>query len=502
MSDAFTPAVNSFSRVFLITGRAHPEHEPEFEACLKAMGLDHSLGDVTKIECPDPETPGKFIEVGNFKGSEERATNSLVGRYAIDLRSTLIDLKNKGCPVDVQIHIGKCSNLSDFSDFQKVVIMEDVLPTNYGTDDLGALGSDEQAAINETLDISIGKFYEYLPIGLAERAGTVVTNEVIDVVICDSVGCGDCEDESDGCEKIYSVTLQAGGSPGTPPDVVFSIDGGVLWFAHDIDSLGAAEDPTAIACITKYVVVVSNDSGSLHYALKSEFTAVDDPEFTEVDTGFAAGGEPNDIWSLGNFAFICGDGGYVYKTTDPTTGVEFVEDGSAVTEDLNAIHALSKSLAVAVGNNGAVIYTTGGDVWQETPARPVGVGVELLAVSMKDENVWFVGTDGGEIYFTIDQGVTWTAKLFPGSGAGAVRDIDVASHSIIWAAHNTGAPAGRILRSISGGESFDVMPEGSAPIPPNDYFGAVYGCRDNPNFVAAVGLADDAADGIIVVGED
>ena len=93
------------------------------------------------------------------------------------------------------------------------------------------------------------------------------------MVICDAIGCGDCEDESDGCQKIYSVTLQAGGSPGTPADVVFSLDGGATFLAHDVDSLGAAEDPTGIACITIYIVVISNDSASLHWALKSEFTA-------------------------------------------------------------------------------------------------------------------------------------------------------------------------------------------------------------------------------------
>ncbi len=380
--------------------------------------------------------------------------------------------------------------------------MEDVLPTNYGTDDMGALESGEQSSVLETLDISVGNFYEYLPIGMAERAGTIVTNEVIDVVICDSVGCGDCEDESDGCQKIYSVTLQAGGSPGTPPDVVFSIDGGVIWYAHDVDTLGAAEDPSALACITKYIVVISNDTNSLHYALKSEFTAVDDPDFTEVDTGFVVTGEPNDIWSLGTFAFICGDGGYVYKTTDPTTGVEFVEDGSAVVDDLNAIKAISKDMAVSVGNNGAVIYTLGGDIWVETTARPVGIGVELTSVGILDENIWFVGTDGGELYYTINQGQTWTLKGFPGSGAGVIRDIDVVSETIILLSHDTATPAGRILRSISGGESFDVLPEGAAPIPPNDRFSAVYGCRDNPNFFAAVGLGDNGTDGIIVVGED
>jgi hypothetical protein len=502
MSEAFIPLVNSYSRVFLIEGRAHPENEPSFESCLKMEGLDQALGDVTKIECPDPNTPGKFIEIGSFRGSEERATTQLVGRYAIDLRSTLIRLAKLGCPNDVQLHMGNCEDLSDFTAFKKVLILEDVIATNIGTDPLGALGSDEQGNVNETLDISIGTYYEYLPIGFRERGETIITNELIDVVICDSIACGDCEDPSDGCEKIYSVSLQAGGSPGTPPDVVFSIDGGATVYAHDIDSLGAAEDPTGIACVTKYIVVISNDSASLHYALKADFTAVDDPAFTEVATGFAASGEPNDIWSLGTIAFICGDGGYVYKLTDPTAGVTAVEDGSAVTDDLNAIHALSKDFAIAVGNNGAVIYTDGSDIWQETNARPVGVGVELTSVAIRSRDLWWVGTDGGQLYYTKDMGDTWTEKTFPGSGTGVVWDIDIPSDSIVLLSHATATPAGRVLISLSGGEVFYVLPEGAANIPENDRISAVYGCRANPNFFAGVGLDGGGTDGIFLITED
>ena len=502
MSESFIPAVNSLSRVFLIEGRAGPTHEPTFESCLKMMGLDQALGDVTRIECPDPNTPGKFIEVGTFRGAEERASTELVGRFAIDLRSTLIRLAKQGCPVDVQLHLGQCQDLSDFTAFEQVIVFEDVLATNIGTDELGALGSDEQGLINETLAISIGNYYQYFPIGFAERAATIVTNQVIDVVICDAIGCGNCEDESDGCQRIYSVTLQAGGSPGTPADVVFSLDGGATFLAHDVDSLGAAEDPTGIACITIYIVVISNDSASLHWALKSEFTATDDPDFTEVAAGFVAGGEPNDIWSLGNFAFIVGDGGYVYKTTDPTTGVTVVEDGTVQVDDLNAVHALSKDFAVAVGNNGAVIFTNGGDIWQEAPTRPVGIGIELLAVAIKSETEWWVGSDAGNLYYTLNAGLTWTVKAFPGSGAGVIRDIDIVSDTVMYMAHDTAAPLGRVLRSLSGGESWQVLPEGAAPIVPNDQITALYGCRDNPNFVAAVGLADNGTDGIILVGED
>src|SRR5690606_16113232 len=256
------PAQTGYSRVFLIAGRARPDHIPSYQAMTKAGAVSQAFGDVTKIEAPDPDNYGAFIEVGRIKGATERATVQLMGRYASDTASELLELARNGCAADVQVHFGACYDPRSFDTFTKAVMLEGSLITNYGTEDLGALGSDEQAKIDETVDISAKDIYEVLPLTFAERAGTIVTNEVIDGVICDTKSCGDCEDESSGCEKIYTITKAAGGSVGTPPDLVYSLDGGAVWYAHDIDTLGAAEDPNAIACLGDYLVVVSEDSGS------------------------------------------------------------------------------------------------------------------------------------------------------------------------------------------------------------------------------------------------
>ena len=53
MSPSFNPAKTAYSRVFIIDGRAQPDHEPEFQSCMKAGSLDQSCGDIEKIECPD-----------------------------------------------------------------------------------------------------------------------------------------------------------------------------------------------------------------------------------------------------------------------------------------------------------------------------------------------------------------------------------------------------------------------------------------------------------------
>ena len=327
MGTSFNPAVNGNSRVFLIDGRARADHKPAYQSNVKAGSPSQDFGDVTKIEVPSPIEFGKFVEVGQIRGAIDRVTITLTGRYALDLKSALLKIARAGCVVDLHINFGACTNPSDYNTFQKKIVIESAFLTNWSTEDMGALGSDEQAKVDESVDVSGRDIYELVPVNWASRGGDVVTNELVDNVICDTPSCGDCQDESDGCEKFFAISLQAGGSPTTPPDVVFSLDSGQTFLAHDIDSMGASDDPDEVDCVGAYIVVVSEDTGGLHYALLSEFDGVTDPDFTAITTGVVAGGEPRAIGSdpAKQMAFIAGAGGYIYSVTDPTAGVTVLD---------------------------------------------------------------------------------------------------------------------------------------------------------------------------------
>jgi len=493
-------AKTGFSRVFLIDGGARPDHAPEYQGCMKAGGVSKSWGDLTSIECPSEIQYDSYVEVDTIKGAEERATMDLMGRYLADVASELLRIGNLGCGVDAQVHFGKCTDPTDFNTFTKAVVMEGAYISDWSTDDLGAMESGERNPVTETGSISSKDVYEILQLAFTQAAASIVTNEVVDVVICDQVACGECDEDSSGCQHIYAVTKQAGGSPGTPPDIVFTVDGS-NWYADDIDSLGAAEDPSAVACVGDYVVVVSNDSGSAHYALKSEVDDVDyDETWTEIATGFV--GAPNDCHRAvgGRFLYVVGDSGYIYRTDDITGGVTVLDAGVATTQNLNRVYALSDEFVVAVGNNDTVVYTEDGVSWG-TVTGPLA-GATLSAVLVQSETVWFVGSTAGNLYYTVDKAANWTAKGFPGSGAGSVYDVVSANMSVLYLAHATTAPAGRILRSYDGGYSWNILPEGTGTITANDRINRLAACIYDENFVVGVGLADDGADGVIVVGQD
>jgi photosystem II stability/assembly factor-like uncharacterized protein len=496
----FNPAQTGNSRVFLIDGRARPDHQPLYQSSVKAGGISQGYGDIEKIEVPDPNNFDKFLEVGTIRGAKDRATVTLTGRYARDIKSELLKIANQECFVDVQINFGACTDPSAYNVFNKKIILQNATVTNWGSDDLGALESGERGQIDETLDISATDVYEIVQVAFGEKGGGVVTNEVVDVVTCDTASCGDCEEDSDGCSKVFAVTKTAGGSASTPADIVFTLNSGTTWYAHDVDTLTSA-DGDGIACLGDYVFVVSNGSGSAHYALKSEFDGTTDPSFTEISTGFVAGGEPNAVSTSSSYAYIAADGGYIYRTTDISAGVSEVESGTAHTAPYRAIHAFSDDYVVAVGTDGIIAKTENGTTWSAVTS-PLGVGSHFNAVWMLSNSVWLLGTSTGVLYYTVNSGTSFTLKAFPGSGSGVVRDIVGSNDSVLYMAHDTTAPLGRILRSTNGGYDWVVTPEGSGTLPLNDRINALATCGGNADFVVGVGLGDDAADGYIVVGTD
>jgi photosystem II stability/assembly factor-like uncharacterized protein len=499
---SFTPAKTGSTRVFLIEGRARPDHKPAYQSAMKAGSPSQDFGDIEKIEVPSSTEYGKYVEVGSIRGAVDRVTITLTGRYASDLKSEVLRLARAGCAIDVQINLGACTDPSDYNTYTKKIIIESAFLTNWGSEDLGALGSDEQAKVDESVDVSGREIYELLPPSWAEQGGDVVVNELVDVTLCDTPSCGDCETESDGCKKFFALSKAAGGSPATSPDVVFSLDTGVTWQSHDIDSITGGEEPDELDCLGAYLVIVSEETGSVHYVLLSEFDGATDPDFVEIATGVVTGGEPRAIDATpdGQVAFVAGAAGYIYSTEDPTAGLTVRDAGTANTDNYNTIAALSSTFGVAVGDSGAIAKTTNGTTWTDVTTSPVGAGIHLNTVALRSESVWFIGAANGNYYYTTDGGATWTTGAFPGSGAGTVLHIELAGESVVYLAHQTAATLGRILRSTNGGYDWTVQPDGVGSLALNDKVNAISACASNPDIAVGVGLADNASDGFVVVG--
>lgn len=488
---------SSQTRIWTIEDRAGPANKPTYQGRARAGALAWPQGDITPVRAPSPDEYEKFETVDTLLGQQGLPSLTTEFRLTRDI-SDVLRLIRKRCPIDLQVHAGACKEPSNFNQgFEKVYVLENARATDYGVSDLGALSDDQEAIVNQTVPWTGDNWYEIARLIPAELGETEIVQEIIALVICDSASCGACGIPSDGCQKVYAVTLSHGGSPGLPAEVIFSPDGGLTLGDTNITTLGL-KDPSDAACVGVNLVVISNEDVALHYASLADILNGTEV-WTRMVTGFVAGGPPNAIWSLSSImTWIVGDNGYIYFSDDPTALVTVQDPGvSGTTEDLQDVHFVDELNGVAVGGNNAVVVTTnGGDTWSGiTGPAPA---IDLNCIWMQTKLVWFIGTAGGDLYYTIDGGENWVLKAFPGSGAGEVREIAFGTPSVGYMAHDTAAPAGRILRSIDGGYSWQVLPEAAGTMPANDRINALAACPEDPNVVWGGGLADDAVDGILV----
>lgn len=487
----------SQSRVFVIPDGASPANAPEYFGLARAGAVAWTQGDITPLRIPSRDTYGQFDTIDRIRGIAGLPTMPLEVRKTREL-SEILQIVRKGCPVDIQVHAGACKNPTDFNEgWELIMVLESALPTEYGTSELGALDADQEAAVLETVPFSGLDYYEIKPIVAAEQAAAQIVQEIVGVVICDSKTCGECGITSNGCEKIFAVTLSAGGSPGLPAEVIFSQDGGSTWEDTNVTTLGANEDPSDVACAGSNLIVSSEDSESVHFApIVDILNGVE--TWAEVTSGFVAAHGPRTIFSLGRtFTWLGGAGGYIYFASDITSGVSVQTAGDATVQNINDIQGVDELNLVAVGDSNAVLYTTdGGQTWAAVTGP--SVGDNLNAVFMKSRLEWIIGTAAGELWYTRNAGVDWVSKGFPGSGSGTVNDIQFSSNAVGYMAHTTAAAAGRILRTIDGGFSWYVLPEVGASMPANDGINKLAACNDDKNIVFGGGLGSNGTDGILV----
>lgn len=490
------------SRVWLIEHGAHPGHVPIYEGRWKAGNFSWPQGDKTPIYIPSPDEYGQFDVAGSIRGERGSPSLAITAHTLLQFKSTLLRLLRAQCPNDLQIHLGQCKDPQDFNNgFSKVLVLTEAELTDLTIADLGALETAERAVVNEEAPFSGVDFFQILPTAMQEQAASEIVQEVIDVIFCDRRTCGECGIASDGCQIVFALTLTAGGSPGLAAEIIFTEDQGNTYGQTNVTTLAADEDPNAFACIGINLVVISEDSESLHYAPIVDI--LDSAEtWIQVTTGFVATNGPLALISITpQHTWIVAENGYVYFTADPTAGVEVNEAGLVTTEDLLDIHGINTKELVAVGNNNALILTrNGGDTWSLIVGP--NVGVALNTIWMKSADVWLVGDAGGQLWWTENAGTDWTEKTFPGSGTGSVRDLNFSNNTVGYMAHDLAAgPSGRILRTIDGGYSWFLASSiVNLTIPDNDRINSVVGCEEDVNVYFGGGLGDNGTDGILVKG--
>jgi len=295
------------------------------------------------------------------------------------------------------------------------------------------------------------------------RAAFPGTENLNDIATCCSPRCsGDCGAQVDICDTLVAV---ADADPASA-DVWFSFDHGVSWTAGAVDPyVGTTTDLKSVVCFavdsdtTRVLVAREGVAGMPAHVYYSDDWGAN---WTDVTVGGT-----HDYGAMYGGAMVALDMYHIWLvTTDGAAGSEmwFSDDGGetwteqTLADDSQLYYAVwfsDENEGMVVGAADAIESTSdGGYTWGAASAT--GSGDDLYIVN---ENAgggfWWVGSDGGDLWYSRDHGLNWTQREFYGDGAGAVYGIDFVTETVGFMTHSPTAATGRVFRTRNGGESWE-----------------------------------------------
>lgn len=461
-------------------------------------------GNITPIWVPDPRFAGKYRLVArkSVPADLAQAALHLLERHGSIPRQ----LTRINCAFNLYELTGNCTDLSDFlsgwTDYVLIYSGALVAAKDFGT--RTSWEGDDQN--EEVLHLSLSDIYPIGSLAFGENAPVEISREVVDVVYGSRDQCGDCGPQDDGTLRIYAVTKSSGaGSPGLPAELIYSLNGGATYIdTQPITGIGATSDPSAIAVVGTRLLIVVPTENAYYWADLDAITGTPGA-FTKVISGFVAAKTVQNVFVAGpREVYFCGSGGYIYKSTDITSGVTVLNAGVTTTADLLRIHGQDETI-VAVGKSSTVVRSINrGQTWSTTVATPSAVPTDILSLWVFDRNRIWVGTLTGRLVYTLDGGSSWNLVGFDQTGTGAVRDIKFVTDEVGYFAHDTSTPTARLFATWNGGADWTKTAPRVNNFPtfdrvnrigiPNTYAGIA------ANSVALGGLAGDHTDGILLQG--
>ena len=479
-------ARNDLARAFLFPrGVLKCNEKGQFVSCLAIDALTQDRGDVTKIECPSPDRYGEFIEVGIIPGELSRMTTTLTGRMSRTDLSTFYKLFIDACSFDLHLHWGLCQTPDAFGQYDKAMVFENVQVTSFSTEPLVALQSSDRAVINESIDISIGNYYELVNPVYAERGqAQTIDGPIVSVEVCDAKSCGiDCDDNSNGCQKIFAASS----------DYVsyYSNDGGVTWTRQVVTGAPPVGQTIVDGTCWNDNYVLLDTAGTFWYVNRTDLLSGTGvwQSVASALTGTGASLDTNHGQGV-----VVGSGGNIAIFTDPEMGTVLVDAGFAAGgNDLNDVY-IGSGAAVAVGDAGTIVYSYDCEIWYTSPNTP-GVGLTLTSVLVKSKSNWLVGTSNGQLWCTEDGGRNWSRVSYPGwlTNTNPISDLQLSTKHVLWMTSGQ-----RLFRSIDGGASWIEEPNSRLNFITNTGLNSIGVCKYDPNFVVVGGSA--AGSGILIVG--
>lgn len=476
------------ARIFVQVDGPSPANPYYYVGCLSLGGLSEELGAGTPVYCPSSDQRNKFDIIDIVPSVQGLPTTDFTQRMDRFLQDFWWDLRKRGCRLHGVVVLSNCARPDDIDQFDSKIILQSFRLTNFSLPELNSLAGDNNAAVDLTGSLEMMAFNPVRRLRWGEKLDSVILAEALDAVFVPDVDCADCN----APKHVYILTTANSGSPGLSSQIVYSLDGGNTGAPIDIPTLGGLSG-NRLAAVGLYLVVVSEANGAHHWSLLSNIDA-GVTSWSRVNSGYVATKSPRCIFSASpTRTYIGAAGGYIYLMTNPTTPVTVLTDGSITAQNVNDIHGKGR-LILSGGNSNTLLYS---DNQGETFTLITGPepGQNLSAVWLIDENIWWVGTGNGNLYYTKNGGSSWV-EATPDPALTVVNRIWFVDDIVGYFSGQIGggSSAARIYRTTDNGYSWHNGAPYLTGLPAAERYNAVV--ADDYNTVLAVGRVGAGGDGI------
>lgn len=428
-----------------------PNTKPEFLGCHTLGDLAAPQGGITLIQCFDHK--GGWKTLGATQAPPEPMTVN-IGFY---VGKTLQWLEKAPCPGVLYAMLQSCGRPDDFQAYERAVLFPVGAITTRNYTGLAHMSEDQVAMGNVDVEglPPLIHVFEMSPV----KQTIAETADLIDIASCTDGRCfGPCGSAEDAGDDLIATGQGLAASPANKGQAWLTSNGGSAWAAAASDPFANGEDMGPVVCfpygrgITRKIV----GRGETDAGNPAEIAITDDDGATWslVNVGttnaqyFLNGGT---IFALDSFhIWAVTTGGYIYFSEDAGESWTAQQSGVLTAQNLRGVHFLNERVGYVVGASNVFLYTLdGGANWSSVVGPAVGISLGAVHVT-PDGRVW-VGTAGGALYYTEDDGTTWTKRGFTGDDVGEVVAIKFANPYVGFMLHNTAAPVGYVHFTIDGG---------------------------------------------------